>query len=70
MIRDEVKRSVDALDKTERAELELYLRAKHLAEDPNYRKEVELRANQMREGQFVSSSEMRRIDDMLSEQGL
>lgn len=70
MIREDVRCSIDALDKNERAELEAYLRAKSLAEDSDYRREVELRTTQMREGQYVSASEMRRIHDMLSKQGI
>ena len=70
MIDGNVKRSVDALAKTERVELETYLRAKNLSENKDFREEIARRAKQVQSGEFISADEIKNIDKMLSEQGL
>ncbi len=70
MLKNEVKETVDSLGKEERTFLEAYLKVKNLTEDGNFKNQVSIRLNEMKEGSALSSSQLKDLEQSLSDNGL
>ena len=70
MLKNEVKKTVDGLGKAERTFLEAYLKVKNLTEDENFKNEAGIRLKKMKEGSALSSSQLKDLDQSLSDNGL
>ena len=70
MLKNEVKETVDGLGKEERTFLEAYLKVKNLTEDGNFKNQVSIRLNEMKEGSALSSSQLKDLEQSLSDKGL
>ena len=70
MLKNEVKETVDGLGKEERTFLEAYLKVKNLTEDGNFKNQVSIRLNEMKEGSALSSSQLKDLEQSLSDNGL
>ena len=70
MLKNEVKETVDSLGKEERTFLEAYLKVKNLTEDENFKNQASIRLNEMKEGSALSSSQLKDLEQSLSDNGL
>ena len=70
MLKKEVKETVDSLGKEERIFLEAYLKVKNLTEDENFKNQSSIRLIEMKEGSTLSSSQLKDLEQSLSNNGL
>ena len=70
MLKNEVKETVDSLGKEERTFLEAYLKVKNLTEDGNFKNRASIRLNEMKEGSALSSSQLKDLEQSMSDKGL
>ena len=70
MLKNEVKETVDGLGKEERIFLEAYLKVKNLTENGNFKNRASIRLNEMKEGSALSSSQLKDLEQSLSDNGL
>ena len=70
MLKNELKETVDGLGKEERTFLEAYLKVKNLTEDGNFKNQVSIRLNEMKEGSALSSSQLKDLEQSMSDKGL
>ena len=70
MLKSEVKETIDGLGREERSFLEAYLKVKNLTEDGHFKKQVSIRLKEMKEGSALSSSQLKDLDQSLSNNGL
>ncbi|WP_269526977.1 hypothetical protein [Coraliomargarita parva] len=70
-MKPELKAALSACSPQERSEASVYLKMLERVQDPSYHREMRDRAQAVREGrQVLSSQEIQQIDQALSEGGL
>ena len=70
MEKAELAKTVESLEPDERVFLSVYLKAMDLKDNPDYRREMSRRLNDIRDGNGVSSATVKEIHNYLSDKGL
>ncbi len=70
MLKEEVRATVDAMGKEDRASLEAYLKVRNRIDDEAYMSEMSKRLAKMKAGDALSADEARDLSEILSKKGL
>jgi hypothetical protein len=70
MLKAEFKETVDAMTQQDLAYLESYLKVKHLVRDSRFRETMESTLKDMKNGNALTSKDMRELSDFMQNKGI